>query len=266
MDPDRTDLANAMPESKGLRETADEWWLDFVAIPKSARYVSWTPRSPAYRRGWGYALAESARFDLVDFTREDGVDVTGVVLREPTGPVFVAWFARARRVEAERAVACLNEEVYAIWTHWRNFAPERGSIDRQVTFEQGHEYAPDARWGLEIVTLADDGRYTFMLRRSGRLIAIHTGTIATARVDAVLQALSRSTFPNVPAHPFPPGASVLAVSMPPDRRVQVDRRFGLGLDGYREAIPLLMELIAEARAATPDHPATKLASPSAEPS
>lgn len=248
MDTDVTDLANAMPESKGLVEANDEWWLDLVAIPKSARYVTWTPRAPGYRRGWGYALAESARFEAIDFRRADGRDATGVVLHEPTGRVFVAWFSAGRRDEARRVVERLNEEVAAIWMHWRAFGGGQ-EPRRQLTFEQGHEHAPDARWGLLVLTLADDGRYTLLLRRAGRLLSAATGNFDSALAAAVFDALDRSTFPQMPAHAFPPGATVLAISMPPDRRVEVDRRFGLGLDGYRDAIAALMDLTQRARAA-----------------
>lgn len=251
---DCTDLANAMLESKGLQDSADELWLDFVAIPKSERYARWTPRPPGYRRGWGHQLAESARFEAMPIKLASGEDAVGVVLREPSGDVFVAWFGAARGDEARVAVARLNEEIVAIWHHWRGFGEGCVDAQRQLTFEQGHEHAPDARWGLQVLTLADDGRFAYLQRRAGRVIAMGSGAVDPERARGVFDHLARSTFPEVASHPFPPGASVLTISMPPDRTVALDRRFGLGLDGYREAISELMTMTAEARSATETRP------------
>lgn len=247
MDTNLAAVAAVTPECRGLQERPDEWWLGLLAIPKSIRFATWTPRTPSYRRGWTFELPETAHLDVVSFERAEGEPAVAVVMDEPTGRYVVGWFSAAREAEARGAVACLNEEVAAIWHHWRTFGAERAAAHRHVTFEQGHEHAPDARWGLQILTLADDGRYTYMQRRAGRLVVVAAGAFDPDRARAVFDDLERSTFPQVAPHPFPPGASVLTISMPPDRRVDVDRRFGLGLDGYREAITALMDMVTAAR-------------------
>jgi hypothetical protein len=253
MDTDISTIASMMPESRGLREKADELWLDLVAIPKSVRYATWTPRPPSYRRGWSYQLAERARFELRPFTRSTGEAGVGVVMHDPSETFVVGWFSAARADEAQRAVDRLNDEIRATWEHWRASsvearAPE--SAPQRITFEQGHEHAPDARWGLQRVELSEDGSYGYQQRRAGQVVQTGSGTIDAGRAKAIFANLARSTFPEVPAHPFPPGASVLTISMPPDRSTSLDRRFGLGLDGYREAISELMTIVSEARTAS----------------
>ena len=68
--PNLAAYAAVTPECRGLEERPEEWWLDLIEIPKIARFMTWTPRAPSYRRGWIYALAENARFDVVAFKRD----------------------------------------------------------------------------------------------------------------------------------------------------------------------------------------------------
>lgn len=249
MTPDLQLQTAMMPEARGLRETAKEWWLSHVGVLKSDLYVTWPPHPPTYRRGWTYALAETARFEVVAFTRESGDAALAVVMHEPADSFAVGWFAATRADEAHQAVERLNTEVGAIWKHWRSVQGQSAAARtlRRLTFEQGHEYAPDARWGVQVVELSEDGTFTYQQRRTGQLVRVGDGSIAADRAHAIFAHLGRSTFPHVAAHPFPPGASVLTIAMGPDQRVSIDRRFGLGLDGYREAIADLSDLVSEAR-------------------
>lgn len=244
--PDFAANAALTPECRGLVERPDEWWLDLIAIPKVARFMTWRPRSPSYRRGWTFELPPDARFDVRTFQRYQGQAAVAVVMAEPPKQYIAGWFAAEREAEARSAAENLNREIAALWRHWRAFGRDP-LPQRQVTFEQGHEHAPDARWGLQVFTLADDGRYSYVQRRAGKLFATGAGTVEATRASAVFDDLARSTFPQVAAHPFPPGASVLTISMPPERTVELDRRFGLGLNGYREAITSLMDMVAAAR-------------------
>ena len=123
MDTDLAAIAAITPECPGLQERADELWLDMVAIPKSSRFATWTPRRPTYRRGWTFALAETTSFDTVPFRRTDGSAAVAVVIDEPSGRHHVTWFAAEREEEARRAVERLNAEVHALWEHWRRVRP-----------------------------------------------------------------------------------------------------------------------------------------------
>lgn len=239
-----------MPEARGLRETPKELWLSHVGVLKSDVYVTWSPpRPPTYRRGWTYALAETARFEAVAFTHESGVAALAIVLHEPAESFAVGWFAAGRADEAHRAVERLNAEVGAVWKHWRSVQGQASDTGapRRLTFQQGDEYAPDARSGLHTVELADDGTFSYQQRRTGQIVRAGDGSIAADRARAIFASLARSTFPHVAPHPFPPGASVLTLAMGPDKKVSMDRRFGLELDGYREAISALSDLASEAQ-------------------
>lgn len=248
-------VAAMTPECRGLRDERDERWLGLVAIPKVASFVTWPARAPSYRRGWTFALPEDAHFGVVAFNRRGGEPAVAVVMDEPPERHVVGWFAAEREAEARAAVDLLNAEIRALWQHWRSVqaAPAAGSPLPTATvlrFEEGHEYAPDARWGLQIVTLADDGRYTYEQRRRGSVVRTGAGDVGRARVQAVLADLARSSFPEVPDRPWPPGATMLTIATAPDRSATINRWHGDELDGYRESINALLAITDEAREAS----------------
>src|SRR5437660_10889966 len=102
--PERLTVACSMwPETEGRQENENYVILDMVAIPKSEKYRSGSLMRPTYRRGWGYLLPKSARFEIVPFTADrkgERFPALGVVLREPDEEVFVGWFRAEREPEA----------------------------------------------------------------------------------------------------------------------------------------------------------------------
>ena len=120
----------------------------------------------------------------------------------------------------------------------------------RLTYEEGQENAPDAPWGLECLELAEDGAFTYRRRRAGQLVCSRVGAIGVDRAKAIFADLARSSFPNVPAHRSPPGPSMVSISMSPDRTVSLSQRFGMSLDGYREAISELTAVMSEVREAS----------------
>jgi hypothetical protein len=243
--------AEVWSETAGLKEKRDYWWLDLVAIPKSTSYQSWKPTLPAYRRGWTCPLPKTARFVAISFTRTDGVPAIGIVLREPDEDIWVTWFDATRATEAHSTTEKLNEEIERIWRHWERSGTEGvspSSPAQWLTFEQGHEHAPDSRWGRQTLRLAADGRYLYERRRLSEHQEAR-GAIAAGRASEVFAELKRSTFPLVENHDVPPGATTLTFRISDrsepaddDSSVSMDRRFALSLPHYREAIGVLQEL------------------------
>jgi hypothetical protein len=251
METDLAAVASVTPECRGLQERADEWWLGMLAIPKSSRFATWSPRPPSYRRGWTFALDESTTFSVVPFQRADRARAVMVIVDEPSGRHPVGWFSAERAEEAQRAAEHLNAEVRRLWDHWRQVRPATPTAapsKRELRFEEGHEYAPDARWGLQVLTLTDDGTYRYEQRRGGRVLRTGTGAVPAERARAVVADLERSTFPHVPARPFPPGASVLTIALDSEH-IAIDRWHATELDGYREAVEALLSITTDARVA-----------------
>jgi hypothetical protein len=242
-------------ETSGLTDKGEWLWLDMVAVPTASAYRSWTPRHPRYRRGWTFALPRTARFTLIPFNRRNGTAAVGVVVRDQDEDIWVTWFDAARAREAEEIADRLNGEIIDIWRHWESVqsAASAGAVDRTwVALEQGHEYAPDAPWGLETIRFATDGALTYERRQRGSRQEIVEGVVDRERVAKVFDELKQSGFPAVPKHPFPPGATVFALSVGDDSSadaatVRFDRRFGLGLPHYGVAIRDLMEITAALR-------------------
>ena len=121
-----------------------------------------------------------------------------------------------------------------------------------LTYEQGHEHAPDSRWGLQILRLSRTGEYSYERRQAGQLLGTRSGRIDASVAALIFESLADGGFPTVPAHSFPPGATVLTISIEgtPSQKVELDRRVGLGLPGYREAIRALMDAVDTIRKAS----------------
>ncbi len=111
---------------------------------------------------------------------------------------------------------------------------------KQLTIRFGSEFAPDAPWGLELLSIASDGTVRYENRDHGRCRTVF-GVVPQAKSQHLMDLLAASSFPAVPKHRFPPGASI----------VQLDLRFGdasqtAEFDQYfAEGLPGLGELVAE---------------------
>lgn len=130
---------------------------------------------------------------------------------------------------------------------------EAGDTD-DLRYEAGHDYAPDARWGMERISVARGGAFTY--RQSFREVVTGTvrGDIGAERASALFAALARSSFPSVPAHQLPPGGSMVRVSIGALHTGWVDRYFVAELDGFGDAIATLDELVGDARRAAASGP------------
>ncbi len=115
-----------------------------------------------------------------------------------------------------------------------------------LTYEIGHERTP---WGLEVLTLSSTGSYAYEVRVAGRVMRASRGAVDHARAAAIFEALARSSFPEVPAHGWPPGALPSKLWVRADRVAVFHDEVGRRLDGYADALPLLDEIVADAREA-----------------
>ncbi len=112
-----------------------------------------------------------------------------------------------------------------------------------ITFEQGHEHAPDSPWGLQRIRLSREGTFHYERINRGTRAEIE-GRLDGARVDALLAELSKTSFPEPPQRSFPPGASVCRISVDASPPAWVDIEFytGLRMPGYGEILRSLDEL------------------------
>ncbi len=116
-----------------------------------------------------------------------------------------------------------------------------------LKYVRGHARAPDAPWGLEELELASDGSYAYTQRVGDVTVGVGQGHVDASRATGIFDALRRSAFPDVPHHSVPPGASVVTLELGATDAASLDYFFGLGLEGYREALPALDALLAEVR-------------------
>lgn len=114
-----------------------------------------------------------------------------------------------------------------------------------VTFEQGHESAPDAPWGLQRVRLSRAGNLDYERTQRGATTAVR-GRVEGAKVDSLLSVLAGTTFPDPPQSSFPPGSSVCRISIGASW-VDVEYYSGLRLPGYGEVLKTLNDLTTALR-------------------
>ena len=106
---------------------------------------------------------------------------------------------------------------------------------------------PDAPWGLEELELTSDGSYRYTQRVGDLTIGVGRGSVDAGRAIVIFDALRRSSFPHVPNHAVPPGASLVTLERGTTETASLDYFFGLGLDGYRDVLPALDAIVAEVR-------------------
>ncbi|MEU0391887.1 hypothetical protein ABZ208_03695 [Streptomyces sp. NPDC006208] len=120
-------------------------------------------------------------------------------------------------------------------------APGTASALRTITFEQGHPTAADAPWGQQSLTLTTDGTLGYQQQVKGEVRSVR-GRVDPTRIEGLLVALARTSFPAAPQQTFLPGASVITLVVEPGGRVVIDYFVALELDGYREVIRVLGDL------------------------
>lgn len=116
---------------------------------------------------------------------------------------------------------------------------------RALTFEVGNEFAPDAPWGSDHLWLRQDGAVRYENRDHGRQRVV-AGSLALARVSGVFAALDASSFPKVPDHRIPPGASLAELTLEEENGQTASQRFHYyfaeSLPGYDDLLAMCTEL------------------------
>lgn len=123
-----------------------------------------------------------------------------------------------------------------------------------IAFDEGDEFAPDAPWGAERLTLSSGGAFTYERRHLGSTEGCR-GTVDLAIVRRIEGLIAAAGFPQIPDHRLPPGASAVTLTvMTPDvepTSLTFDRYFGEKVPGYRELVDALAGLNAALRSKDP---------------
>lgn len=236
-------VAKLSPESRGLEDTRDEWWIEGISVPKSSRPTD--PKAlPSYRRGWTFRLESEMRFVSIPFARDDGTPAIGIVLRGATEDFFAGWFDAKRSNEVRLTVDQLNDELDA--ERRRHPVPEE--VREEVVLDIGAEYAPDSPHGRERIRLTPDGVVRYEQANRGA-VSTAVGHVEPATWTTVVAALSKTSFPAPPQAALPPGGGIvkLAVSGPRSGHVLVDYHDALEMEGYGDIVAKLVELCAAIR-------------------
>jgi len=236
--------ANLHPESDGIVEKGEEWWIGMIAIPKSTR-PSPSGARPTYRRGWTYALEPDMRFVAIPFARGDGAAAIGVVLRGSAEDFFAGWFGAERAGDVIAAVDQLNGELDAERSRFGSGEPAG-----EILFEIGNEHAPDNPFGRERVRLSPTGAIHYeQIRRDGLRVA--DGRVAPSPWASFVEALSAAGFPASPQKGIRPGAGPVRLRSSGIivGDVLLDPRDALKMDGYRVVVGTLMDLCEALRTA-----------------
>lgn len=126
---------------------------------------------------------------------------------------------------------------------------------KQLFIHLGSEFAPDAPWGLEVLSVASGGAVRYENRDHGRRRVVG-GAVSRSRAEHLFDLLAASSFPVIPKHRFPPGASIVRLSLRSGGQSQTldfDQYFAEELPGFGE---LLSECDSFARAIRTNDAAT----------
>lgn len=117
-----------------------------------------------------------------------------------------------------------------------------------LTFAQGSEFAPDAAWGRERISLSRNGDLAYERRERGTVAKAY-GRVSSARVDALIATLASTTFPTMPQASFPPGGTVCKIIVGSANPVSmlIEYYAGLELPGYGDLLRQFGELAAALR-------------------
>lgn len=207
----------------------DNWWqLGPIGISK---------KHTTFTAGFGHPIKVGTKFDVHWFELGNRRGWAIVLTSGGTPPeYFVGWLPPADEAKARRWVATLNSEIQGRLAKEHGTPPGAVHQIDQLTFEQGNEFAPDAPWGYQRVTLSSDGQLEYEQRDRGKHRVIK-GRVNPERVRALHAYLRQTSFPSPPQSTFLPGASLIVLTVEPQKqRMLIDYFTGLKLDGYRELI------------------------------
>jgi len=233
-----------IPESDGLVEKPEEWWIEMIAIPKSANSGASLRGRPTYRRGgWTFGLKPGMSFLSVPFTRKDGRPAVGLVLRGSDEDFFAGWFDAARADEVERIASHLNVEIE------REVMRHGGVTGESITLEIGNENAPDSPNGCESITITPSGGVEYEQRNRGA-VRTASGRASAELWSAASNALSKTSFPRPAQESFLPGGSMMRLTVQGERPGQIllDYYDALEMDGYGELARMLAGICSGLRA------------------
>jgi hypothetical protein len=232
---------------------ASRHWIRVGALSVSKRY-------PTVNIGAVWPIVADTRFEAQKF---ETVDKRGfaIVLHAGAGrpSYFAGWLPIERATVASELVAQMNAQVQDRLEHSsqresQGVAQEDLAEATEVlTYQQGHEYAPDAPWGSETISVTRTGDFEYERRRSGQVRQRLEGSIDTSLFSMLLSALSRTAFPRQPQTMFPPGASVCTiVTQPPFQSAHVEYYDGLRLEGYGDLLRTMNSVCAAVRESNPE--------------
>ncbi len=225
-----------------LTANAEEWILGMISVPKSTVGERRPGDMPTYRRGWTFRLEEEMDFVIKPFTSHLGEPALAVVLRGETDEYFAGWFPAMRREDVAHIVSQLNHELHR--------ERDRCRADETISIAIGSDFAPDAPWGSERVTVWADGRIAYVRRDRDGSTRRASGTVPAELWTDVSAALSRTTFPEQPDVDILPGGSVTRVEATGQRRgaVTVDYYDSKKMEGYGELVHTLVAFADAVRA------------------
>lgn len=116
-----------------------------------------------------------------------------------------------------------------------------------ITYSIGSEFAPDDPFGREVVELSAAGGLTYSRRFHGH-VSTKVRTFSPARLTELLSDLERTSFPAPPQRGFQPGPGPATIAVAPfGASVSIDTMFAEGIDGYREFVEKLEDLLTRLR-------------------
>jgi hypothetical protein len=231
----------------------DEWWgLGPLQVSK---------KHATFRAGFSHPILATTRFVLQEFEVSEKKGCAVVLLSGGKPPAYFAgWVPMTRVGEAARWTDVLNETIQSVLRQAADPPPSSGAesanvvstvrqpaIDR-LTCSFGHEWAPDAPWGEEVIQLTRGGAVDYVRRQRGEELQHVRGRVASIRFSEVAAMLANTRFPEAPEQFFPPGASVCTIlAEPPTQKMDISYFGGLRLQGYCEFLRTLQSLCSAFR-------------------
>lgn len=196
---------------------------------------------------------------------EDVLALLPAEVREPFGAALVAEFDndrpaedymffnsatgddpdKVRIIEAVRAHFARNAERASDAAG--GGAAQRLGDATSLTYAIGSEFAPDDPFGREVVELTAAGTLRYSRRLHGD-VSTKVRAFSPARLTELLSDLERTSFPAPPQRGFQPGPGPATIAVAPfGASVSIDTMFAEGIDGYRELVEKLEDLLTRLR-------------------